>query len=49
LRIAEALLLTLVVPLVFWLVVLPRVLAGWYVALLIPATVGLGAYLGRHD
>jgi len=44
----EAVLFTSFVPFIFWLVILPPVVARWYLILLIPCTICVGALLGRR-
>ncbi|HBB95220.1 MAG TPA: hypothetical protein DC054_07495 [Blastocatellia bacterium] len=44
----EAVLFTLVVPLVFWIVILPPTVARWFLILLIPCLICLGAILHKR-
>jgi hypothetical protein len=47
-RLAEAFLFTAVFPVVFWIVILPPVIARWFLILLIPGAICLGALLHRR-
>ena len=47
-HLVEAVLFTSFVPVVFWLIILPPVVARWYLILLIPWTIYLGALLYRR-